>query len=286
MTDCFFASDLHGRQDRYLSLFNKVAQEKPAVIFLGGDLFPGFASQIGGDFLADFLAPGFAALQAKLGEDYPRVFLILGNDDSKLHEEGLLYWMDEHRLWEYIHNRRVEFEGFAVFGYNYVPPTPFLNKDWERYDISRFVDPGSIPPEEGRHSTPVPRNRIEHATISKDLIQLIGDEDFSRVVLLCHAPPYQTRLDRADLDGKTVDHVPLDVHVGSIALKEFILKRQPFLTLHGHVHESPRLTGLWQDQLGSTICLSAAHDGPELALIRFKLEAPNSATRELVKEGD
>jgi Icc-related predicted phosphoesterase len=79
-----------------------------------------------------------------------------------------------------------------------------------------------------------------------------------------------------------VDHVPVDVHVGSMAVREFIEIRQPLLTLHGHVHESARLTGSWRDQIGRTFCFSAAHDGPELALIRFDLEHPEAAARELI----
>ena len=284
MIDCLFVSDLHGSRSRYLSLFKCIDEERPAAVFLGGDLFPGLEGQTGGNFLDDFLAPGMAGLKEKLGPAYPRVFLILGNDDSKLHEARLLEWAGSQGLWDYIHNRAAAFEGFQIYGYNYVPPTPFLNKDWERYDISRYVDPGCIRPEEGRHSTPEPLNRIEHATIKEDLARLTGDEDLSRSLFLFHSPPYQTRLDRAALDGKTVDHAPLDVHVGSIAVKEFILEREPWLTLHGHVHESPRLTGFWKEKLGKTICVSAAHDGPELALIRFDLEDPGSAERELITQ--
>jgi hypothetical protein len=48
------------------------------------------------------------------------------------------------------------------------------------------------------------------------------------------------------------------------------------------VHESARLTGAWRDRIGRTVCLSAAHDGPELALVRFRLDDPAVATRELV----
>ena len=79
-----------------------------------------------------------------------------------------------------------------------------------------------------------------------------------------------------------VDHVPLDVNVGSIAVKRFIESRQPLLTLHGHIHESARLTGSWRDRIGRTNLFSAAHDGPELCLVCFDLENPDDATRELV----
>ncbi len=48
------------------------------------------------------------------------------------------------------------------------------------------------------------------------------------------------------------------------------------------MHESARLTGAWQQRIGRTLCLSAAHDGPELALVRFDLDQPDGATRELV----
>ena len=79
-----------------------------------------------------------------------------------------------------------------------------------------------------------------------------------------------------------VDHVPLDVHVGSIAVRRFIEAKQPLLTLHGHVHESTRLTGEWMTQIGRTTCINGAHDGPELALVRFDPAAPAAATRELL----
>lgn len=281
--NAFFVSDLHGWENRYLALIRSIREEMPDVVLLGGDLFPNSFSSQQADFLQDFLYPAFAELRADLGEDFPRVFLILGNDDNKTDQDDLLRLEQEQGIWEYIHNRSVALGEFLLFGYNYVPPTPFLNKDWERYDISRFVDPGSISPEDGWHSLPEPKNKIEHATIKEDLDQLTADLDLSRSIFLFHTPPYQTDLDRAALDGKTIDHVPLDVHVGSIAVKEFILKRQPLLTLHGHVHESTRITGVWKQKLGRTVAISAAHGGPELALVRFDPNHPITATRELIE---
>ena len=59
---------------------------------------------------------------------------------------------DEEGLWRYVHGRRHDLGKFPVYGYAMVPPTPFLWKDWERYDVSRYVTPGSVSPEEGWRS--------------------------------------------------------------------------------------------------------------------------------------
>jgi hypothetical protein len=48
------------------------------------------------------------------------------------------------------------------------------------------------------------------------------------------------------------------------------------------VHEAARLTGEWKIRIGRTISINGAHDGPELALVRFNLESPEAATRELL----
>ena len=175
-----------------------------------------------------------------------------------------------------------ELAGFAIVGYSCVPPTPFTLKDWERYDVSRFVEAGAVSPEEGYRSVPHSPAEIRHGTMARDLATLVADRDAARLVLLAHCPPHDTKLDRAALDGVVVDHVPVDVHVGSIAVRRLIETHQPWLSLHGHVHESTRLTGCFTERIGRTVMLQAAHDGPELALVRFELEAPGEATRELI----
>lgn len=129
---------------------------------------------------------------------------------------------------------------------------------------------------------PEAANQVRHGTIREDLDQLFRQDDLSRAILLLHTPPYRTKLDRAALDGRVVDHVPVDVHVGSIAVRQLIEQRQPLLTLHGHIHESARMTGSWLDRIGQTYMYSAAHDGPELALVWFDLKNPGAAERQLV----
>ncbi len=285
MKPWFFVSDLHGNFSRYEKLFNLISIEKPGVVLLGGDLLPvglDHSMEIGGSsFIHSVLYNGFNALNQNLASKYPSVFLILGNDDPQI-EETALMGGEELGLWSYIHMRKIQCKEYSIFGYACVPPTPFLLKDWERFDVSRFVDLGCISPEEGWRSVPISANVIEHATIQNDLALLTNDTDLSRAIFLFHAPPHQTTLDRVALDGKTIDNVPLDLHAGSIAIRRFIEKRQPHITLHGHIHESTRLTGSWREKIGQTWAYSAAHDGAELALVRFDPAKPGEATRSLI----
>jgi len=280
---CFFSSDIHGKTGRYEKLLDAVRRERPGAVFLGGDLLPHAMARDAAtpDFLDDFMVERFGRLREELGEDYPDVFLILGNDDPRAEEEAVVR-AEERGVWRYVHGRRVDMDEFTVYGYACVPPTPFLSKDWERYDVSRYVDPGSVSPEEGIRTVPVDPHRVRYRTILQDLRDLTGKDDLRNAILLFHSPPYDTLLDRAALDGRMVDHVPLDVHVGSIAIRKFIEERQPHITLHGHVHESARISGSWSETLGETRMFGGAHDGPELAIVRFDPSDPDGATRELL----
>lgn len=287
MISCFFASDLHGQVERYRKLLQAVEAEGPAAVFLGGDLYPsGLAPWQGppsakNDFLHGFLFSELRTIRDRMGDAYPRFLVILGNDDMRSEEPEVLTGQEE-GLWTYVNQRSVALGDHTVFGYGFVPPTPFLWKDWERYDVSRYVPPGCVSPEEGWRTTEVERDRVRFGTIKGDLEEMTEGAELSRAVFLFHTPPHETRLDRAALDGKSVDHVPMDLHVGSIAVRRFIQARQPLLTLHGHIHESARLTGSWKDTLGATHLFSAAHDGPELALVRFDLDRVDGATRQLL----
>jgi uncharacterized protein len=286
-TQCFFVSDLHGRQARYLKLFDAIKDLQPSLVFLGGDLLPSTFSSpqstehLQFDFIDHLFCSGFDELRKTLGAKYPRVYLILGNDDLRS-DEARICEAAQDGLWEYIHNRQVQFQEYSIWGYAYVPPTPFILKDWERYDVSRHLDPGCVHLDEGWYSEPPVQSELKYKTIGKDLEALAGASNMEKAIFLFHTPPYQTNLDRVPNDGKMIDHVPLDLHIGSIAVRRFIESRQPYITLHGHAHESARIMGSWKDRIGRTYMFSAAHDGPELALIRFPLEEPEAAVRDLL----
>jgi len=280
MTNCFFVSDLHGKLDRYQKLIKQVSIEKPQLLFFGGDLLPHglIKTDNYNDFALDCFFPELRKLKQLLKDQYPEIFLILGNDDARSEEQKFIAESNS-GLFHYINQRKHDLtDWLSVYGYSFVPPTPFLMKDWEKYDVSRYVDPGCVHPMEGFRTTETVED-IEYATIQNDLERLTENEDVSGSVFLFHSPPYKTNLDRAGLDGQFINHVPVDVNIGSIAIKRFIEVKQPNITLHGHVHESTGLTGKWMQKIGKTFCFNAAHDGPQLSIIKFSLECPDNAIR-------
>ncbi|MFC2134805.1 metallophosphoesterase [Bacteroidota bacterium] len=287
MSECFFVSDLHGRTDRYKNLIAEIEKDQPQLVFIGGDILPSginlFSKSLKHDvhFINDFLIDEFQNLMSKLGPSYPEIYIILGNDDTRIDENDIIN-AEQIGIWHYCSESKFKFGDYLIIGYSFIPPSPFQLKDWEKYDVSRYVDPGCISPEEGRRTVEVENHLIRYSTIKNDLEELTGNINFEKLIFLFHSPPYKTDLDRAALDGKMIEHVPLDVHVGSIAIKKLIEEKQPYLTLHGHIHESTRLTGNWKQKIGRTISFNAAHDGAELSIIKFNLEDLNSARRKLI----
>jgi Icc-related predicted phosphoesterase len=84
----------------------------------------------------------------------------------------------------------------------------------------------------------------DRPTFQELLDDLVKDApSLDRAILVCHAPPAKTGLGVIS-DG---------TDVGSVALSKWIQKHQPLLTLHGHIHESPKVTGEHTAKLGRTI---------------------------------
>ncbi len=230
-------------------------------------------------FLQQYLIDKIHSLQKT--DKQTRFFVIFGNDDPRIYEP-ILQNIPATSPLHYVHQKTIAFHTVYVSGYSYIPPSPFHLKDWEKYDVSRFVDVGAVAPENGIHSIPRDKDSILGETIQQDLEQIVKHAPAEKTIFLFHSPPYNSMLDRGALDGKSVDYAPVDVHIGSIAIQRFIKKYQPFLTLHGHVHESTELTGHWKEKKGETYSFNAAHNGEELALIRFDTSDLNHATRELL----
>jgi len=78
---------------------------------------------------------------------------------------------------------------------------------------------------------------------------------------------------------KFIDYA-IKVKADSIIIEE----NQPYLTLHGHIHETVDISGSFKDRIGDTLCLSVGnHDTRnELSILTFDLNNPEDVVREIV----
>ena len=109
---CFFVSDLHGKIDRYQKLNTAILQEKPAAVFFGGDLLPpGPISHKNykpiTNFILDFLTPEYTKLKSQMSDRYPRIFLILGNDDGKNEEGQVINRWGAYSFYDVLHDLKL-----------------------------------------------------------------------------------------------------------------------------------------------------------------------------------
>ena len=65
-------------------------------------------------------------------------------------------------------------------------------------------------------------------------------------IFVFHDPPFGIGLDNCK-DGDKI---------GSKAILRYILSKKPYITLHGHVHEAPIESGIWNKKVGDTICMN------------------------------
>lgn len=129
-----------------------------------------------------------------------------------------------------------------------------INGDGHVVDLGEFQLLGFGP----SNRTPWDTTReLDEATISERLDLLASELDPGKpTIVMTHVPPYGTRIDdaprlRDDLSVERSGGAAMMVPVGSTAVRSFIERVQPMLSLHGHIHES-RGTA----RLGRTIAIN------------------------------
>jgi len=265
-----YTSDLHGNKKHYQELFELAEQRKAQAIIIGGDMLPihgpfKYSLQEQQNFIFSYLEPKIRDFRSRAPQT--TIYAMLGNDDwqaSNVHLETLVAKGTLRLLHGEKHGLG---SGYELVGYAHVPPTPFTIKDGERRDLQKnvvdqqrctaCVSQGAkivvVDPEQYFASV----NSIE-----EELEQLPTARDYRKTVYVMHSPPFKTNLDRL-FDGRWV---------GSRAIRAFVEKYQPYLTLHGHIHESSEISGTYWDQIGKTICINPGQSTEELYAVVFELE--------------
>jgi len=244
-------SDIHQMNNKWKKLIKAAKKEKPEVIAIAGDLFPkdkGIQDHFNFMYHIIKYANQLKDLDIEL-------VLILGNDDNqllipefeKLDKEGLLH---------FVHDKVKTIQGYEFVGMPWVKDYPFTYKFWIKIDISE--DPG-ISTKQFGHPIILDENNkwqeiegsylhylLEKGSIEKSLNDLIPQvKDMSKSIWLIHVPPAYMKL---DVCGHGEE-------VGSKAVTYFLDHNEPMLTIHGHIHESPEVTGIWKKQVGDTVVI-------------------------------
>lgn len=271
-----FSSDLHGEIHLYHDLWEVALASCPDWIALGGDLLPSFPPTKRYEdmlpnqkrFVAEFLSPYFKKMLHTTS--VKQVFLIPGNWDpgySNIFRSPVDGVIDLSLTLFRLEN------GFELVGYPFVPPTPFRPKDYERMDDPESTWPpqknpsyvrSEGPPDQLLALDPYPYLRAR-STIRDDLNRLPEPISYQKTIYVMHSPPYGTHLDC--IQGRK--------SAGSRSIKDFIQAKQPFLTLHGHIHESPQVSGSYVDRIGRTACINPGQftsASPKLHAATFDLE--------------
>jgi Icc-related predicted phosphoesterase len=269
MAQLLYTSDLHGHLALYRAAGEAALDNAADAVIFGGDLCPGTPSASSRNlpetqpvFLLREVRPLLEAWKRKRPK--LRVFAIPGNDDCKTIAPALRQ-LEREGLVEDLHQKSACLGDLTLVGLAFVPPTPFSFKDYERRDatedwqlqphIARCV----VATERGLEEiADFPAYLNSHPTIEEELARLPA-ADPGRTIGVIHCPPYGTRCDVL-FNGE---------HIGSPALRKWIERVQPLLTLHGHIHESPRMSGAFADRLGRTTVINPGcdHERPHRVLI-------------------
>lgn len=301
-----YATDLHGNKGLYERLF----EEKADAVIIGGDICPNYVvgSEIGFEtisdgeyfsimvqnqmyFLIDYLIPKLERAKKERKE----IYIMMGNDDFSCNHD-LLEQAEKNGLVKLLYDKKKEklkiheiSKDVFIAGYPYVPLTPFGIKDWEKFDKDEkpqrdcsFFGYKSRKDDESYIVSGVnldtPANRKDN--IAKDLEDFVSDagkEKIRKTIFAMHSPPFNT---------------PLDViwraegwrHAGSSAIKEFIEKYQPLLTLHGHIHESYNLTNKYKQEIGKTVCLNPGTNRYWFRAVLFDLKGMDIKSLNIIEE--
>ena len=263
--DVLYTADLHGSRELYQETLLLARKLQVRAIVLGGDLAPHATGVEQRSFFNEFLIPSIREYREEPGS--ADLFYIMGNDDWSANLPVLL--RSGIARFQHVHLAvRPLLGGAWIAGLGSVSLTPFALKDWERweeglegpirYDGFRSREDGSVHPFDFR-------GKEWEEWLGKDL-EAIGREmtpDRAPVVCAFHGPPH----------GTALDLIHGEVHVGSRVVRKFLEERRPLLSLHGHIHESPAVSGRFADRIGPTICVNPGQRmGSTLHAVWFRLD--------------
>jgi Icc-related predicted phosphoesterase len=276
-----YVTDIHGIEWKHTEILQIASSLKPDVVINGGDMLPFKGNLLHQDkFITGFLDEYFSRFES-LGIYY---LGFLGNDDLSIFDDLFQEMCDKYSYVVNMAQNRFQIEGnkYEFIGMNWVSDLPFGLKDRARRDTPDFEHPKQV----GKQYLSIPNGfkRLEDwisyakslPTIEDEIRNLVKPTDMSNAIYIFHNPPANLGLDVV-FDGRKV---------GSDVEYAFLQENQPKLSLHGHIHESPDVSGKWFSQIGKTICIQpgqSRQDQNSITYVVIDLETMNME-RKIIKK--
>lgn len=261
-----YATDLHGDRVKYDRLLALARDQRPDALINGGDLLPKRGNRNEqARFINGFF---FDHLKALSEMGIPCLFMP-GNDDQRIFDPDLEAICAGLAGVQRLDGRVVALGAYEFIGFNWVCDYPFRLKD----RCLRDEHDSAFPPQLGSalFSTPEGYEEIFDwptyartlPTMGEELAWLPRPQDPDRAVYVIHDPPAGLGLDVCHGERR----------VGSVSVARFIEHHQPRLTLHGHIHESPEVSGVWQSRIDRTVCVNPGQLEMGLVWLEIDLES-------------
>jgi len=155
----------------------------------------------------------------KLKDSKAKIFVAPGNDDP-MEMDAIL---ESSKVMKSAAMKNLDVLGYEMITLAHTSPTPWdTPREWSEEEMAKNID------------------------------KLAGTiKNMERAIFNFHDPPYGTMLDYAPKLREMRQSAGETEHVGSTAVSEAIKKYQPFLGLHGHIHESRAA-----QKIGRTFCVN------------------------------
>lgn len=227
-----YATDLHGHKWKYKKILEILDHD---MLIIGADILPKHTDDNHyhqKKFILEYLPKFFDQVKVPMIIDFGNddFFCFYGEFKNVIHRYNNVYCS---------HLKEVKINDISFIGMHFVPDYPFGLKDWCRRDGDRFEDPQQI----GHPVTAVNHgyfpiidlyDYLRRRISIDDALEKIKSPNKKNVVYLIHSPPRTIGL---DVTGNRQ-------FVGSMAVTKFLIKNKPLLSLHGHIHESPWISGI------------------------------------------
>ncbi len=247
-----YVTDLHGDKNKYIKSLELAIEKGISTIVNGGDMLPKncdrHKEQVA--FINGFLKDYFDELK----KNKITYLCMLGNDDLLALDDLFEKVCGEYNNVHNISGKKICIDNYEFIGMNYILDHPFGCKDRviteTEYVPQRQLS--SVAGISNKYGYDKIYNWLEYANtelpyMCNVLSELPQVSDSKKTVYIMHMPPANLRL------GQLLYQ---DLDIGSVDIYKFLKDKQPLLSLHGHIHESPDTEkGKWINNIFKTTCI-------------------------------